>query len=132
MTQDEKNLDLLSIFHYIVGGITGLMSCFPVIHVIMGIAMLSGRLDGKEPPPAFLGWIFVLMGSFFIVCGMALSLTMVIAGRKLKSRRSRTFCLVIAGIECIAMPFGTVLGIFTIITLMKESVIELFAANKAL
>ena len=29
MTEDEKHLDLLAIFHYIVGGLTGLFACFP-------------------------------------------------------------------------------------------------------
>jgi hypothetical protein len=31
-----------------------------------------------------------------------------------------------AGIECIFMPVGTVLGVFTIIVLMRDSVKELF------
>ena len=31
-----------------------------------------------------------------------------------------------AGIECIFMPFGTVLGVFTIIVLMRPSMKELF------
>ncbi|HLA84602.1 MAG TPA: hypothetical protein VJL29_07390 [Thermoguttaceae bacterium] len=31
MTEDEKYLDLLAIFHYVVGGLTGLFACFPLI-----------------------------------------------------------------------------------------------------
>lgn len=42
------------------------------------------------------------------------------------------YCLVMAGIECMFMPFGTVLGVFTIIVLMRESVQKLFAANEPL
>jgi hypothetical protein len=34
--------------------------------------------------------------------------------------------LAIAGIECIFIPFGTVLGVFTIIVLMRPTVKELF------
>jgi hypothetical protein len=58
---------------------------------------------------------------------------MIIAGRKLKSRKSRTFCMVIAGIECMFIPFGTVLAVFTLIALNKESIKEIFAqqANTA-
>jgi hypothetical protein len=33
-----------------------------------------------------------------------------------------------AAIACMLMPFGTVLGVFTIIVLMRPSVKELFAA----
>ena len=39
MTQDEQHLDLLAIFHYIVGGLTALFSCIFLLHVAMGIAM---------------------------------------------------------------------------------------------
>lgn len=38
----------------------------------------------------------------------------------------RMYCLVIAGLSCLFMPFGTVLVVFTLITLMKEPVKELF------
>jgi len=36
------------------------------------------------------------------------------------------FCLVMAGVECIFTPFGTVLGVLTIIVLVRPSVKELF------
>jgi hypothetical protein len=39
---------------------------------------------------------------------------------------------VVAGIECIVMPFGTVLGVFTLVVLSRESVKTLFAAERAL
>jgi hypothetical protein len=35
-------------------------------------------------------------------------------------------CLVMRGVECLFMPFGTVLGIFTIILLIQEPVKQLF------
>lgn len=131
MTQDEQHLDLLAIFHYIVGGLTALFSCFFLIHVAMGIAMLCGAFDGKDAPPRFMGWLFVLFPSVFIVAGWILAGLVITAGRKLKRRTSYTFCLVIAGLECIMMPFGTVLGVFTIIVLMKEPVKQLFTSKAA-
>jgi hypothetical protein len=39
------------------------------------------------------------------------------------------FCLVMGGVECLFMPFGTVLGVFTIIVLMQEPVKQLFGVN---
>lgn len=125
MTQDEEHLNLLSIFHYVVGGMTGLFACFPLIHVAVGIAMVTGGLNGNNPPP-LVGWLFIIFPSVIILTGWALAAAMIIVGRKLKARRSRTFCLVVAGFECIVIPFGTVLGIFTLIVLTKESVAELF------
>ena len=129
MENDQQQIKLLSIFHYIVGGFTALFSCLPFLHIAIGIAMLSGAFDGDgsaEAPPKVFAWLFILMPAVFVACGWALSICIIIAGRKLSRFRNRLFCLVIAGIECILMPFGTVLGVFTIIILMKDSVRELF------
>ena len=132
MKEDENNLDLLSIFHYILGGITALFSCLPIIHLSLGVAMLRGAFGGKNPPPQVLGWIFVILGGTFVLCGWALAVAIIIVGSRLKRKRSRTYCIVVAALECMMMPFGTVLGVFTIIILMKESVKEIFAANNRL
>jgi hypothetical protein len=128
MTQDEQNLNLLSVFHYVVGGLTALLACVPFIHLAIGIAMLSGAFDSAkgEPPPHFIGIILVVFAAAFILAGWTLATVMIIAGRKLRARKSRTFCIVVAGIECAMMPFGTVLGVFTIVLLMKDSVKPLF------
>jgi hypothetical protein len=128
MNQDEQHLDLLAIFHYVVGGLTMLGSCVFLFHVGMGIAMLTGAFGhGKDAPPKGLGWVLVAIGSAAVLLGWTLGILMIVAGRKLRRRVSRVFCLVMAGIECIVQPFGTVLGVFTIIVLVRPSVAELFA-----
>jgi len=127
MSQDEQYLDLLGIFHYVVSGITALFACFPIIHLVLGIALISGSLDGGDPPPLFIGWIMVIAASFFILSGWLLAAAIIFAGRRLRQRRSYNFCFVVACIECIIVPFGTVLGVFTIIYLYKDSVRQLFA-----
>ncbi len=134
MSQDEQQLDLLAIFHYIVGGVTALFSCFPFLHVAMGVAMLTGAFEFEgpgPPPPPFFAWIFILFPAVIILIGWTLSVIIIVAGRKLKARRSRTFCMVVAGLECILMPFGTVLGVLTLIVLMRPSVEQLFAKDEA-
>ena len=40
MNQVKEHLRLLAIFHYIVGGIGFLVSLFPVIHLVAGLALL--------------------------------------------------------------------------------------------
>ena len=134
MNNDDLNhLDLLAVFHYVVGGLIAFFSCTPFIHVFLGVAMVTGNIfgtsTGAEPPP-FVGWIFVIMGSVFIVLGWSMATCIVLAGRKLKQHKSHTFCMVIAGIECLFMPFGTILGVFTLIILSKESIKAVFAEQK--
>jgi hypothetical protein len=130
MNKDEEQLNLLSIYHYVVGGVMAFFACFPLIHVALGIAMLSGALENaKNPPPSGVGWLFVLLGGFFILIGWTMAVCAIAAGRQLKRRRAHTFCFVVACIECLFMPFGTVLGVFSIIVLQRDSVKQLFAAN---
>jgi hypothetical protein len=135
MTQDEDQLKLLSIFHYVVGGLAGLFALFPIFHLVIGLFFIFApeHLKGQgESPPAFIGWIFVIFAAAIIVIGWIFAGFVLTAGRFLAKRRNYMFCLVMAGVECIFMPFGTVLGAFTIIVLMRESVKQLFTAKNAL
>ena len=132
MTQDEEHLRLLSIFHYVVGGILAVFSLLPILHLVVGLMFIFAperMSEGGQPPPAFLGWIFAIAGGGAILMGMTLAILVIVAGRCLARRRRMLYCTVIAAIECIFMPFGTVLGVFTLITLGKEPVKELFKAD---
>ena len=130
MDQDANHLNMLSIFYYVVAALAGIFSCIPFIHVVLGIAMISGAFEGTsgEAPPAFLGWIFILIGLSIILIGAIYTVLLVLTGRYLAKRRHYTFCIVMAGISCAFMPFGTVLGIFTIIVLSRPQVKALFGA----
>jgi hypothetical protein len=129
MNQDEQYIKLLSVFHYVVGGLAAFFACIPLIHLTIGIAILVGAIDDA---PAFIGVLLVAVATVIISLGWTLAVCIIIAGRCLAKRKHYMFCLVMAAIACIFMPFGTVLGVFTIIVLMRPSVKELFAANKNL
>ncbi|HWM23763.1 MAG TPA: hypothetical protein VNP98_02990 [Chthoniobacterales bacterium] len=130
-TQDEQHLRLLSIFYYIVGGLTALIACFPLIHLGLGLAMLfspeffSGK-SGEQPPPAIIGGLFTCIGGCMFLAGQALAVSTLLSGRFLARRTRYWFVFVVACIQCALFPFGTVLGVFTIITLSRESVKALF------
>ena len=131
MTDTENHLDLLAIFHYVVGGFTALFACLPLIHVGIGLVLLLADFGSSTPPPPFLGWIFVGLGGLFVLSGWTLAAALLVAGRKLQKRKSRTYCLVVGGLECLLMPFGTLLGVFTIIVLMKDAAKALFVPAAA-
>jgi hypothetical protein len=133
MTQDQDQLRLLSIFHYVVGGLAGLFALFPMFHLVIGLLFILAPeklAENGDPPPAFLGWIFVVFAAVFITIGWIFAAFVMTAGRFLAKRKHYTFCLVMAGIECMFMPFGTVLGIFTILVLMRDPVKQLFQDNQ--
>lgn len=133
-SEDLEHLRLLSIFHYVVAGLGALFALFPVIHLCIGIAFLVGAFDEAghgNPPPRLMGLFFVIPALLIITVGEALAVCIAIAGRNLGRQTNYTFCLVVAAIECMMFPFGTVLGVFTILVLMRTSVKELFQATKS-
>jgi len=132
MDQDKQHLQLLSIFHYVVGGITALFACFPFIHLAVGIAAVSGAFPeqpGQDGFPAIFGWIFIGVASVFILLGWTLAVSVLVAGRFLARRTHYMYCFVVAAVECVFIPLGTVLGVFTIIVLCRPSVKALFQSQ---
>jgi hypothetical protein len=132
MTQDEEHLRLLSIFHYVVSGLAALMACFPIIHLIVGLVLIfaSHHATGRgDLPPAFIGWFLVIFAGMFILLGWTFAAFVLTTGRFLARRKHYLFCLVMGGVECLFMPFGTILGVFTILVLMREPVKQLFGVN---
>lgn len=138
MNKDLEHLRLLSIFYYVLGGLIALFSCIPLIHLSFGIMFLSGafpvtpsRTGEPEFPVKLFGLMFTIIPLIFILGGWTLAICTIIAGRKLSNKQGYLFCFVIAAILCAFAPFGTVLGVFTIIVLLRDSVKALFNGQNA-
>lgn len=126
MNQDEEYLRLLSIFHYVVGGMVALFSLLPIFYMIFGLVIIAVAADSGSGPPAFIGWLFVMMAGGVMLLGVGFAACIAAAGRCLVQRKAYTFCLVMAAVQCIFVPIGTVLGVFTIIVLIREPVKQMF------
>ncbi len=133
MNKDLDHLRMLSIFHYVVGGLIALFSCIPFIHLGMGIMFLTGNFpqppqqaNQPEFPVQMFGLMFTIIPAIIILCGWTLAICTIVAGKKLGKQKGYMFCLVIAGILCMFAPVGTILGVFTIIVLLRDSVKSLF------
>jgi hypothetical protein len=132
MDEDLGRLKILSIFHYIVAAMAGLFACFPIIHLLIGITILTGGFfeggtdQGFPFPASLFGLIFTVIPATIILFGWAFAICLAVAGYYLSKRLRYSFCLIMAGISCTFSPFGTVLGVFTIVVLMSPSVKELF------
>ena len=130
MNQDLDHLKLLSIFHYIVAALFALCACFPLIHFFMGLAMVFDWGDMGDAP-GFVGWLLMAFATVFILCGWALAVCLALAGKYLSERTHYTYCFVMACIACVFAPFGTVLGVFTLLVLVRDSVKRLFGVPVA-
>lgn len=123
--QDADQLRLISIFHYIWGAMTMLWGCFPLIHVGMGILILlmPDKMNAKnDPASGLVATMFIIIGSAIILAFWTIGILTLIGGKKLSRRSGYKFCYAVGIINCLLMPIGTVLGVFTILVLSRPTV----------
>jgi hypothetical protein len=137
-TIDAEHLKLLSIGYMISAGFNAFFMLFGLFYVFMGVTVgetirLSPQTNPKpgQLPPALVIWLFAGIGLAVFGCGLTLAILKFRAASNLKRRKSRIFCLVVAGLTCLEFPYGTALGVFTFIALGRESVVRLFEASHA-
>jgi len=128
---DQEHLRLLSIAYLVSAGMSAFFSLFGLLYASMGafMAALIARAPvkpGEELPPAFIAWFFGLFGLGMFSIMLGFGVLKLIAYRRLQQRRSRAFCMVVAGLSCIGVPYGTLLGVFTFMVLGRPTVVRLF------
>ena len=133
VNQDEEHLKLLSILHYVWGGLTACGLCFGGLYAVIGggIMAAAAQAHGQNAPPAFVGMIFFLIGGIIALLAGTISVLTILAGRNLARRKKYTFCFVMACISCLSVPLGTALGVFTIVVLQRPTVKAMFQGTPA-
>ena len=133
---DEEHLKLLSLGYKVSGGFAACLSLFGLMYVLMGVIMGTVLSHAPETssragqqPPAFIGWIFACIGLAMFVGLIAMAAAKFRVSWCIRHRRSRTFCMVIASIGCLEIPYGTLLGVFSFLVLGRDSVAPLFTSN---
>ncbi len=129
---DADHLNLLAIFHFVgagfaVVGLLFLCAHYAFMHFFFANPKLWEGQKGGPPPVeifAIFKW-FYLVFALWLVVSLVLNL---ISGWSLRARRWRTFSLIVAAVNCLHLPVGTTLGVFTIIVLLRDSVRELYEA----
>src|SRR5438046_10146667 len=125
MNQDKEHLQLLAIFHYVAAGLAAMLSFFPLLYsVVGGFLLYAAHHPGsgnQEPPPAVLGWVFIVLGALFFLAGATMAICILIAGRSLALCKRYSFALVIACIECLFIPFANTLCGSTFYSLSRHS-----------
>lgn len=133
---DANHLKILSIGYYVYAGITALMSFIAVIYMVMGWALMSGKIPSGPSPSTtmpneneMVGGLFLSLGSIFFVIIIAMAILCFLVARYISARKHPVFCMVIAAICCLNIPLGTIIGVFTFVVLGRPSVKSLFDAG---
>jgi hypothetical protein len=129
MNQDLEHLKLLSIFHYIVGGLACFCGLLWILYIVSGFILIiaSGSMASDDRMGASIGGVVaIVVGIFLFVLFEAFGILCIIAGRKYAKHEGYKFCFVLAIFTCLNFPLGTALGVFTIVVLNRPSVKALF------
>jgi len=130
-SKDAEHLKLLAIFHFVFAGLAVLGIAFLYLHyAIMSTVMNDPKFWRVQKARGFSPQEFITVfrlcylfpGILFLGGG----LINVLSGSFLRARTNRMFSLIVAGLDCLQIPLGTVLGVFTIIVLMRDSVRALY------
>ena len=131
---DVQHLQLLSIFHFVVAGLAVAGIGFLALHYLMMHAFMSnpemwrnqksGAVFAPDQFFAIFAWFYVAFGALLVLAAIA----NLLSGLFLRRRKFRMFSLVVGAINCIQVPVGTVLGVFTIVVLVRDSIRELYEA----
>ena len=131
--KDEEHLKILAILHYVLAGMLAMSVVALVIQFFVMNTLFTSPLfledTGSPPPPEMMAVIrgtFVVMG-FFLIIEIVLN---VLCAIDLKTNKNRTLSLVTSGLNCLNMPLGTALGVFTIVVLMRPSVIARYQSQQ--
>jgi hypothetical protein len=130
--RDEEHLRLLSIFHYISGGLTAFSSLFWFIYVFMGLFVMAvpePQSAGEDLFVRSMGLMFMVIGFVGFLFLVSFAAIKIYAGYCIAKHKNRVLCLVVAGISLIGFPFSTILGVFSFIVLLRDSVRDLFESQ---
>ena len=132
----SHDLRLLSIGYYIQGGIAAFYTLLMLGYsafataILANINKVAAESRQQQVPPALLSIISILLA---ILLGLACVYTvcMFLVGYWLPRSRNKVFIQIIGALNCLAIPYGTVLGIFTLMVLQRPSAKQFFAAGTA-
>jgi hypothetical protein len=137
--QDRRYLELLSIFYYVLGGIHlfFLIVSLPLLFQLFGLMSLSESSTTRGSTPPEVGSIFSIYRSMLFVyvfigllIGLSYAIATIVSGRCLARRKWYGFSFTVAYIQCIYIPFGTILGIVTLNVLLRDSVRTLYGLDR--
>lgn len=131
MERDSRDLRWLAIAHYVLGGLIGLISLVFLIAMLpscaVGLFPQSHCTGSGRCPPQFFGLFYNIIGLVAVLGGLGFGALLAMTGRYLIRRLNYQLCVIMAGFQILLLPFNTILGIFTLAVLMRDSVKESFA-----
>jgi hypothetical protein len=132
---DREQLRLLSVLWFVYGGLAACICLAALVVLFAGVIAFTAAVASAPPSSApwnavaagVAGCVFgAIGGGFSLLFGTAAALR-ILTGLALRQHRYYTFCLVVSGIMALQIPLGALLGISSMIVLLRPSVGRLFS-----
>lgn len=128
--RDDEHLRLLSIFHFVIGGLALLILPLLAMHFVFFTTVIANANAWPQghAPPIPQGMVGMMLVMYVVIGLMTLAIAgaNILSGWFLRQKTHRVFSLVVAGLDCLQVPYGTVLGVFTILVLTRPSVQRMY------
>ena len=132
--KDQQHLKILCVMHYVYAGLHLFGLAFLALHYMLMYSMFNNpALQKADPELQNIAPILDLFIWFYILGAIIITVSTVcnfLSARFITQRKNNLFSLIVAGLNCASMPLGTLLGIFTFIVLLRDSVSRLYAERK--
>ncbi|HAI12970.1 MAG TPA: hypothetical protein DCM28_14780 [Phycisphaerales bacterium] len=129
--QDKDHLRILAIFYYIAAGFYALLSLLPIVFIVMGVSAIGIGVSQNHGAEASIpGGLIILFGILFMVFILGFAYLYFLTGKFLNQQTHWIYCIIIAALTATSFPLGTILGVFTIVVLCRDSVKAVFEANR--
>ncbi len=120
----KQHLPTLSVLHYVYGALVCLGGFAALFFVGVGTLLSSDVVmeNTQDAPPEWLGGLFAAFGVGLFVVLELWGIFIILSGYWISKLRNRTGSIIIAALCLPSFPFGTALGIFTLVVLLNDEV----------
>jgi hypothetical protein len=120
----KQHLSTLSILHYVYGALVCLTGFAALFIMGLGVFLSSDMVaqNADEAPPTWLGGMFQAFGAVLFAVIEIWGIFIILSGYWIAKLRNRTASIVAAALCLLSFPFGTALGVFTLVVLTNDEV----------
>ncbi|HPF12181.1 MAG TPA: hypothetical protein PKW08_12070 [Flavobacteriaceae bacterium] len=120
------NLGTFSLLFMVKGILTLLLSLFFIAYACFGFFFVGLVAAEEQDLPFNFGYVFIIIGGILTLFTLTFGVLTLLAAKYLKEVRNYNFILVVAILNCLTGVLGILLGVFTMVELMKPEVKALF------
>ena len=112
---------MLANAHWALAGVVFVAAAVPAFYASLGLDLVFNAA-APDTPRAETGWRILVTGMAWVLGAFAYVLLLITSARAIRQRRRYRLVQVTNALSCLFVPFGTALGLVTLVVLRDEAV----------